>query len=183
MYLKRRQAVLNRFLRVRSNIIKKYDSDLIDKREFLEKNYNLINRTGITPFTIVDSFEKGMYNYQYYNTLAKYNKNLANEARIRGNHKRDINKYMNKCDYYYKMKDKTSLELIEHLKYKNIDAYMIETESPALKGKLYEIVLWDFKEAIFHSTSAWLLGELKKAGIFKAGYHPSLISGYINEKY
>lgn len=186
MYLERQNLVLDRFLKKRSSIIDKYNRKVIDKREFLEKNYNLISRTGMNPFVIVDSFEKGMYNYQYYNTLAKYNKSLARQIDINPSKRRDIrdrNNYLNKSSHYYDMKDRASKDLCDYLKYQNIDAYMIETESTNLKGRLYEIVLWDYQEAIFHSTSEWLLEELKKAGVFKSGTRRSLICSYINEKY
>jgi len=38
----------------------------------LEEGYFDIQRLNITPFKVVDSFEKAIYNYQYYNTMAKY---------------------------------------------------------------------------------------------------------------
>ncbi len=39
-------------------------------------------------------------------------------------------------------------------------------ESKFLEDKLYEIVLLDYKEAIFHSKSPWLLRILKEEGVF-----------------
>ena len=56
-------------------------------------------------------------------------------------------------------------------------------ESRNLKNKLYEIVLLDYKEAIFHSKALWLLDILREEGVFIEEKKMSLIDGYINEKY
>ena len=56
-------------------------------------------------------------------------------------------------------------------------------ESEKLKNKLYEIVLKDKKEAIFHSKAPWLLKIIRDNGIFSDNIRNSLISEYINERY
>ena len=64
-----------------------------------------------------------------------------------------------------------------------MEAYFIKVESKYLKDKLYEIVLLDYDEAIFHSKSLWLLNILKEKGVFIEGKKKSLIDEYINERY
>ncbi|HSH35002.1 DUF6648 family protein, partial [Schnuerera sp.] len=80
-------------------------------------------------------------------------------------------------------KDKATLQLLRFLEFKNVEAYFIQVESKFLRDKLYEIVLLDYKEAIFHSKSIWLLGILKEEGVFIEGKKKSLIDEYINERY
>ena len=179
----RRQNAFEKFFENRSFLIEMYENNSITKREFLEMNYEAIRRSSIRPFVKIDSFEKGLYNYQYYNSLAKYYKTLARELRSSKNYKRDKNTYLNKCDHFYYLKDVSSLKLIKYLDFRGVEAYFVETKSNSLKGKLYEIVLTDYKEAIFHSKSEWLLEELKEAGVFIEGKHKSVIADYINEFY
>ncbi len=146
-------------------------------------NYEAIKNSPIKPFIKIDSFEKGLYNYQYYNSQAKYFRTLAKELRYSKNYKRDKNKYLNKCDHFYHLKDISTMKLIKFLSFKGVEAYFVETKSNSLKGKLYEIVLTDYEEAIFHSKSEWLLEELRDAGVFLEGKHRSVIADYINEFY
>lgn len=179
----RRRNAFEKFFENRSFLIQMYENNSITKREFLEMNYDAIKRSSIRPFVKIDSFEKGLYNYQYYNSLAKYYKTLAKELRNSRSYKRDKNTYLNKCDHFYYLKDLSSFKLIKHLSFKGVKAYFVDTKSNSLKGKLYEIVLTDYEEAIFHSTSEWLLKELQDAGVFLEGKHKSVISDYINESY
>lgn len=178
-----RRNAFEKFFENRSFLIQMYENNSITKREFLELNYDAIRKSAIRPFVKIDSFEKGLFNYQYYNSLAKYYKTLARELKTSKNFKRDKNTYMNKCDHFYHLKDISSFKLIKFLEFKGVEAYFVDTKSSTLKGKLYEIVLTDFKEAIFHSKAEWLLDELKKAGVFLDGRHKSIIADYINEVY
>jgi hypothetical protein len=131
----------------------------------------------------VDSYEKGMYNYQYYNVLAKYYTMLAKEIKNTKKHQKYYVYYLNKGNNYYHEKDKAALDLLRFLEFKGIEAYYVKVKSRVLKDKLYEIVLLDYKEAIFHSKAQWLLDILKDEGVFIDGKKTSLIDGYINAKY
>ncbi len=137
----------------------------------------------LRPFLRIDNYEMGMYNYQYYNVLAKYFTMLANDVKDTRKHQRYYNYYYNKGNNYYHEKDKAALDILEFLQYKGIEAYFINMESKSLNGKLFEIVLLDYKEAIFHSKSIPLLKKLKENGVFKEGQKTSIIDGYINETY
>ena len=84
---------------------------------------------------------------------------------------------------YYNEKDNATVQLLRFLEFKGVEAYFIDVKSKFLQNKLYEVVLLNYKEAIFHSKSYWLLQVLKEEGIFIDGMKTSLIDGYINERY
>lgn len=171
------------FFENRSSLIYQYESGKISKKEFLENNYELVRRTSIRPFLRIDSYEMGMFNYQYYNVLAKYYIMLAKDVRNTRRHQRYYSYYRNKGNNYYHEKDKAALDLLKFLEFKDVEAYFIELESKSLQDKLFEIVLLDYKEAIFHSKAQWFLDILKENGVFQINKRPSLIDEYINEVY
>ncbi len=179
----KRKEMFTDFFAKRSDIIQKYARGEISKKEFMEENYTLIRRSSIRPFLRIDTYEKGMYNYQYYNVLAKYYNMLAHEAKDFRRNQRQYNDYLNKSNNFYHEKDKSTLGLLEYLNYEGVEAYYIDMESKRLEGELYEIVLLDYEEAVFHSKAKWLLEELKEAGIFKERQKPSIIDSYINSRY
>jgi len=171
------------FLNRRSSLIFEFESGNINKRQFLEYNYDLVMRMNIKPFLRIDNFEMGMYNYQYYNVLAKYFTMLAKEVKETNRRQRYYRYYLNKGNNYYHEKDKAALNLLNYLKFEGVEAYYINLNSKRLDDNLYEIVLLDYKEAIFHSKSNWLLNILKEKGVFFKNKRTSLIDEYINEKY
>lgn len=171
------------FFQMRSTLICKFSEGEITKRQFLEYNYDLVKRTHIKPFLRIDSYEMGMYNYQYYNVLAKYYKMLANEVKNTKKHAKYYNYYLNKGNNYYHEKDKSTLKLLEFLDFKGVEAYFVNVNSRSLQDELYEIVLLNYEEAIFHSKALWLLEILNEKKVFHKGLKDSLIDGYINEKY
>ncbi len=82
------------------------------------------------------------------------------------------------------MKGQSNFKPIKVLEFKGVEAYFIKVESKFLKGKLYEIVLLDYEEAIFHSKALWLLEILREeGGVFIEEKKVSLIDSYINEEY
>lgn len=183
LIINRKKSIFENFFENRSSLIFQYKIGDISKREFLEYNFELVRRLNLKPFLKVDSYEKGMYNYHYYNVLAKYFTSIAKEIRNTKKHQKHYVYNLNKGNNYYNEKDKATLNLIKFLEFEGIEAYYINCESKSLKGKLYEIVLHDYKEAIFHSKSQWLLDILKEEGVFVEGRKDSLIDHYINAKY
>jgi len=176
-------SIFDRFFSHRDSLIVQYKDGHISKREFLQGNFDFIQKMRVKPFSKVDSYEKGMYNYQYNNMLAKYYNMMASEIKNSDNNMKNYMTYVNKGNYYYNEKDKATLQLLRYLEFKNIDTYFITVESEYLDDKLYEIVLKDYEYAIFHSKSKWLLKILKDKGTFIEGKKTSLIDSYINEKY
>lgn len=171
------------FFENRSTLIIQFREGEISKKQFLEQNYELVRKMNLRPFLRIDSYEMGMYNYQYYNVLAKYFTMLANDVKDTKKHQRYYNYYYNKGNNYYHEKDKAAMDIIEFLEYKGIESYFINLNSKSLNGKLYEIVLVNYEEAVFHSKSLPLLKRLKENGVFEEGQKTSIIDGYINETY
>lgn len=160
-----------------------YGNGDLTKREFLEQNFELVRRTNLKPFLRVDTYEKGLFNYQYYNVLAKYYTMLAKEIRNSKKHRKYYNYYLNKGNNYYHEKDKAALALLKLIEFKGVEAYFVEMDSKSLRDKLFEIVLLDYEEAIFHSKAQWLLDILREEKVFIEEKKVSLIDDYINETY
>lgn len=182
-YFKPNKTIFDEFFEHRDMLIIQHMNGDISKKEYLELNYNYMHEKNIKPFQRIDSFEKGMYNYQYYNMMAKYHMMIAKEIKDKGKHISFYSKYLNDADYYYNEKDKTSFRLLRFLNYENVEAYFIKMESTNLEGKLYEIVLNDFEYAVLHSKSLWLLDVLKKENVFNEKRKKSVIDYYVNSKY
>ncbi len=179
----RRRNIFDQFYERRSFLIKQYEMGDLTKREFLEENFDSVRRLNLKPFSRIDSFEKGMFNYQYYNSLAKYYRMLAKDIKNTRKHHRYYQYYFNKGNNYYHEKDKATLNIIKFIDFEGVEAYFIKVESKGLRDKLYEIVLHDYKEAIFHSKAEWLRNILEEQGVFSHKKRKSLIDDYINEVY
>ena len=173
----------NDFFGHRSYLIMRYSNGHITKKEFLKYNYDYFVSVNVKPFIKIDSYEKGMYNYQYYNGFAKYYRMLANEVRNTKKHSKYYNYYLNLSNKYYTEKDKSILDILKLQNFKNSECYYINCKSNRLNNLLYEIVLKDKKEAIFHSKAIWLKDILFKNNIFNDSIKTSLIEDYINERY
>jgi hypothetical protein len=135
------------------------------------------------PFTRVDCFEKGFYNYQYYNTLAKYYRMEAGEVKDDFKHPEIYKEYIEKSNNFYNKKDKTILQVLEIVDFKSIEAYYIKVNSSYLKNKLIEIVFKDYNNVIFHTRCPWVIERLEDESILYKGVKKSLIDSYINQKY
>jgi len=182
-YFKPNKTIFDNFFEHRDMLIVQHMNGDINKKEYLELNYKYMVEKNIKPFQRIDSFEKGMYNYQYYNMMAKYHMMIAQDIKDKGKHISFYSKYLGEADYYYNEKDKTTFRLLRFLHYDNVDAYFIKMESASLEGKLFEIVLNDYEYAILHSKSLWLLDVVKKENIFSPERKKSVIDYYVNSKY
>ena len=162
---------LQQYFNYRQALIDQYLKGDMTKREYLAQNFNAVLSLKDSPFKYVDSVDKGLFNYQFYNAMAKQAKS---EARIYNNGEK-AKLYIEKSNYYYKLKDKSTLKVLELSNYINIEAYFINVKSKLLKNKLFEIVL--------HSTSTVVLNRLKKENVFNDVTKKSLIDSYINNRY
>ncbi len=168
------------FLKTRNQIIDSYTDGEMSKKEFIIKNFEFLKELNIKPFKIIDSYEKGMYNYQYYNILAKYyNMKVLEEMDKR---KEDYF-HRDMRNNYYNEKDKVTMDILKLLNFQDIEAYFIEMESDGLDDQIFEIVLLNYEKAVFHSKSFWLLKKLKEKNVFIREKKKSIINEYINERY
>jgi len=171
---------IQKYFRYRQSLIDQYLKGDMTKKEYLQMNYNAVVHNDIGPFKYMDTIEKCLYNYQYYNALAKEMKTISTENGMEYEMKKD---YRWQSDYYYEKKDRATLKVLEMLDYRGVEAYFVKVKSKALKGKLYEIVCKDCYGMILHSTNEVILNKLREEGVFTEGTRTSLIDGYVNQRY
>lgn len=168
---------LQKYFKYRQSLIDQYVKGDMTKREYLAYNLDAVLSLNIKPFKNIDTVDKGLFNYQYYNALAKdckmMIKTLDNEnAYI----------YREKVNYYYAKKDNATQRVLDLMDYVGVTAYFISVRSKELKGKLFEIILEDHN-MILHCTNEGILNRLKDEKVFSEGTRKSLIDSYINQRY
>ncbi|MGI6777941.1 MAG: DUF6648 family protein [Acetivibrionales bacterium] len=168
------------FFMNRQSLIEQYKKGDLSKEEFIEENYRSINSLNIKPFRRIDNVKKGLYNYQYYNVIAKY---YQRKAHALDNNHESRQDFLELSDYFYSKKDKATEMLLKHLDFSGIEAYYVKVKSPNLKKKLFEIVLKDYDNVILHSKNKAILDMLQKENNFVDQERESLIDSYINQKY
>jgi hypothetical protein len=157
---------IEKYFHRRQGLIDQYVKGDMTKSEYLSSNLEMVLALRPEPFKNTDTLEKCLFNYQYFNALAK-------DARR--------NDPLS-TDYFYSKKDKATMAALRILDCRNVTAYFIRVRSPSLKGKLFEIIIHDW-QMILHSASASILNRLREEGVFKEEVRESLIDGYINQKY
>lgn len=173
-------GTFEKFLQNRQSLIDQYTKGDLSKDEFIEENYRCINSLGIRPFQKVDNVKKALYNYQYFNVLAKYYQKKAHDLNRKIEARND---YIEMADSYYFKKDRVTEKLLKILDFTGIEAYFVRAKSPNLKKKLFEIVLKDFDNVILHSKSEHIKRLLIEENVFINEERESLIDSYINQKY
>lgn len=158
---------LQKYFAYRQSLIEQYIKGDMSKNEYLQENLNAVLSLDIKPFKNVDTVDKALFNYQYYNAMAK-------DEKAQG--------FNEKADYFYYKKDKATYKVLELIDYVGVEAYFIRVNSKYLKGKLFEIVLLDYN-MILHSLNEGIINKLRNENIFDENIHKSLIDGYINQKY
>ena len=178
-----RKTTFDVFFEEREALIYKFTKGDISKKEFVEEHYFFIMRMKLKPFKIIDSFEKGIYNYQYYNAIAKYNKLCAKDKKLLEKHPELVKEIRENINIAYREKDSSTLKLLRFLDYQNVEAYFIKSKSDFLNNKLFEIILHDYEGVILHSISRGLLSELRREGVFEDVRKKSKIDEYVNNRY
>jgi hypothetical protein len=169
---------LEKYFVYRQGLIDQYIKGDMTKFEYLERNLDAVLGLNIKPFQSIDTVEKGLFNYQYYNAMAKEAK-VKSGAFIDYELKKEV---MEQANYYYQKKDKATLEVLKILGFNNVSAYFIHVRSKFLKGRLFEIIINKY-EMVLHSKSELILSRLREERVFDEGTKISVIDGYINQKY
>lgn len=177
------ENLYDKLTRKRDSLIQQFLKGDLTKREFVIANFEFIQNMDRKPFTRIDCFEKGFFNYQYYNALAKYYRMEAAALKNNDKHPEIYTEYIEKSNYYYDKKDKTIMQILKLLDYKNVDAYYVKVKSPYLKNRLIEIVFNDYDNVIFHTRSHYLAQIMMAEGILSEGVKKSIIDLYVNQKY
>ena len=183
MSMQLKKTTFDVFFEEREALIFKYKKGDLSKREFIEEHYYYITRMNLKPFQKIDSFEKGIYNYQYYNAIAKYNKLRMREKKLILKHPELIRELEDKVNFNYRKKDETILKLLRYLNYENVEAYYIKSKSEFLNYKLIEILLKDYDGVILHTINPGIVAELQEEGVFWNTRQRSRIDDYVNKKY
>ena len=168
---------LEKYFAYRQALIDQYMKGDMTKREYLIKNLDAVLALNISPFKHVDNVDKGLFNYQYYNALAK---DASMQAKASDDETAFI--YNEKASYYYSQKDRATMKVLELLDFSGVEAYFIKVRSRELKHKLFEILITE-KQMVLHSMNEAIKNRLSIEGVFTEGTRKSVIDGYINHRY
>lgn len=177
------ENVFEKFKEKRESLIVMLKNGDISKTEYIEESYYYICDHGVKPFKIVDNFNKAVFNYQYYNMMAKYSKLKAKEIEYYGKHERLGREHRGRVNDYYHQKNRMVLKAVELLDFQGVEAYFIKVRSQNLKEKLFEVVFHEHPSVVFHSKGEWLRKRLEEEGIFQPVRKNSIIESYVNERY
>lgn len=176
------KQIYERFFEQRETFIRKLEANELSKSEYIEETYAFIKSLNLVPSKgPVNSCEEGLYSYQYYNMLAKYYRQKAQELKYRDPFK--AKDYRDLVEKYYKEKDKVTSGLLEFLNYKDVEGYYVHIKSRNLRGRLIEIVLKNYDLAVLHTMNERILKKMRKRKVFIEGQQKSVIDDYINTKY
>ncbi len=185
------------FLKHRQTLLLQFKMGDMTKNEFIQENFNYMNKIGIKPFNRIDNVKKAVYNYHYYNVNAKYWQWVANDPR---NTAKERKAYYAQSHSYYHQKDRATLALLRLIDF-NAEAYYVNVKSQVLKNKLIEIVIKDpdilleidafhhinkFTDndyLILHTKSSVIANVLRTKNILKNNKQQSLTDDYINQRY
>lgn len=170
---------IQKYFKYRQSLIDQYAKGDMTKREYLQKNYEAVVYGDIGPFRNMDTLEKALFNYQYYNALAKEKKTISTTRDMDHELKKD---FLEQSNYYYSKKDRATLTALRMLDFKGVEAYFVKVRSKFLNGRLFEIVMEE-ESIILHSTSPLILKCLREEGVFQEGSRKSLIDDYVNHRY
>lgn len=169
---------LEKFIELRTKYIDMLDNKLITKAEFNHKNNEIFYIINLRPFTVLDSFNKALYNYNYYNSKAKLF--LEEEKRLNNlNKKRCKIAQNNKKNCYYH-KDISIMSMINLENSEYIEAYYINMHSKSLNKKIFEIYFKNKEKIILHTKNEKIKDLLISKNIFCFEDRVSLIENYIN---
>lgn len=179
---KLQNRIYEQFFEQRRILIKRLEANELTKSEYVEETYAFIKSLNMEPSNgPVTSIEEGLYNYQYYNMLAKYYRQEAQALKYKDPFK--AKDYRDLVEKYYKNKDSVTVKLLEYLEYKGVESYYVHIKSRNLRGRLIEIVLTDYDLAVLHTMNDHIIKKLKKNNVLRKGQHKSVIDDYINTKY
>lgn len=170
------------FFRHRAETIEALSKGEITKKAYIAENCRFLQQLH-DPFSPMTTVAEAMYNYQYFNMMAKGYLMDADDCDKEERFARHKQSFLDSAHQCYKDKDRATMRLLEIHGPRSVKAYYVETESEKLRGKLFEIVIEDLEDAIYHSKNYKIKDWLQREGVFASGLHPSILEAYINEKY
>ncbi|WP_297376151.1 DUF6648 family protein [uncultured Helcococcus sp.] len=170
---------LDRFIELRNLYIDLLENKSINKQEFNHKNNEIFQLINLRPFVVLDSFEKALYNYNYYNSKAKLDMENYNRHRNSKNN-RKARIALNNCSNNYCLKDDSVMAMISLESPQYIDAYYINMQSKKLADQIFEINFTNKYRIILHTKNIKIKNTLEAMGCFDEKYRDSLIASYVN---
>ncbi|RGB76510.1 hypothetical protein DXA39_04905 [Anaerococcus nagyae] len=174
---------LKLFETFRKESIDLLDESKIDKDSFLSNNLAYIENLDLKPFSTINNISQAIYNYQYYNLMAKKTNLKAQEISHNPKKKKSYLKLINQRENFYHLKDLATLRVLELIDYKDVDSYFIILKSKRLQGKIFEIHVNSIEKVILHSKSKVILEKLIENEVFSSEPRKSLIDSYVNKSY
>lgn len=165
------------------SLIYQYRKGDLSKREYISESHKLLIQFEAKPFVYVDSFDKAVFNYQYYNTMAKYSHMIAEKLFANEKHKELSRSYITRKDKYYRKKDQMIWKAVHLENFIGVEAYYIKVTSRFLKNTLFEVIFDQHPMIVFHSTGVWLKERLIDEKVFVQGLRESIIDQYVNQTY
>lgn len=176
------KEVLERFIAGRDRLIDGLEAGELDKSAYLEAQYQALMELGAAPRRgPLASIEEGLFNYQYYNVLAKRERIQSKDEEFRN--PEASRKHRNQSDRHYALKDRETVKIMELLNYQHVQSYFIETPARYLNGKLIEIIIDTYDRAVFHTADEGIINRLVRAGVFSDEVRSSVIQSYIESDY
>ncbi|MCC8014240.1 MAG: hypothetical protein LIO87_03510 [Eubacterium sp.] len=169
---------LQKYFAYRQSLINQYTKGDMTKEEYLDENLEAVLSLRDKPFKYVDNVDKGLFNYQYYNAMAK-----ACRMEKRGVTSEEGLIIQDKINYFYDCKDRATMKILRLCDFRDTEGYFIKVRSRFLSGRLFEILLKEYEGIVLHSQNEGILNALREAGVFKEGTRKSVIDYYINSKY
>lgn len=170
------------FIDGRNRLIDLLETGALNKAQYLDAQCQAMEEQGMVPRKgPIKSIEEGLFNYQYYNIMAKKERVLCKDEEYRNPSKSRAHR--GRADRFYELKDRETVKIIEFLGYKDVEAYYIETPAKYLVGKLIEIVILNHDRAVFHTADEGIYNRLVRAAVFTPGIRPSVIKAYIESDY
>lgn len=174
---------IDTFLKWRKSSIDDLSCGKINKDDFLDLNLKFLKKLDLKPFCMPENISQALYNYQYYNILAKASNDTSLKFKFVPKKKKKYKELISKRENYYSLKDKATSFLISKVDINTIFCYYIDLKSRRLKGKLFEICITSIPDCILHSMNDDILKEIKKKNRFTDEIKKSLIDSYVNKTY
>lgn len=155
----------------------------IDKDEFLVRNYKFLIELELKPFSNIRMLEEAIYNYQYYNIMAKFANTRAFQFQNSPKKRKLYTRLINDRENFYYLKDLATEALIKIVGFENIESYFIKLKSKRLTGNIFEIYVKSCDKLILHSKNKKILNNLRLENAFSEELRESLIDSYVNRSY
>lgn len=163
----------------RLELIDHLEMGRLNKEEFITENYSMMCMYHNVNY-VVRSVEEGTLKYHYFNTMAK--KLMLDADACEFKDPKQSEKLRDKAYDLYSKKDKVTLNLLEYVGYKSIEAYFIHMNSKSLEGLIYEIRFNHHQKVVLHSKDRKILFKLKEANCFFDERKASVVNDYVNTK-